>query len=211
MSLDERSELDRIERASNRQLSVPITTPRLELRPFVDSDVEGIVRLLTNPQATQFIGGPLSAQDAAKSFTRMAQAFRERGWGTLAVVPTGGACCIGYCGVRPLVQTTDVEIAFALDPGCWNMGYATEAASACIDSAFLTLGLGSIVGTVYPENAASCRVLAKLGLTPRGRVFGNWPNNYALLFRVERTTWDAGRNAGGGPADSAGNAKSQDF
>lgn len=195
MSLDERSELDRIEKASNRQLPVPITTPRLELRPFVDSDAEGIVSVLTNPQATRFIGGPLSAQDAAKSFTRMAEAFRERGWGTLAVVPTGRACCIGYCGVRPLVQTTDVEIAFALDPGCWNMGYATEAARACIDSAFLTLGLGSIVGTVYPENAASCRVLEKLGLTPRGRVFGNWPNNYALLFRVERAKWDADRNA----------------
>ena len=193
MSLDQWSELDRIEKVSNKHLTVPINTQRLELRPFLDCDREGIVALLTDPRATQFIGGPLSAHDAAKLFTRMAEAFRKRGWGTLAVVPTGQGQCIGYCGVRPLVQTTDVEIAFALHPSCWNMGYATEAARACMDCAFLTLDLGSIVATVYPENTASCHVLTKLGLAPRGRVFGNWPHDYALLFRVERKAWDAAR------------------
>jgi len=197
MSPDEPSELDRIDKACHWQLPVPITTPRLQLRPFLDSDADSIVGLLTDPQATQFIGGPLSALDAGKSFKRMAEAFRKRGWGTLAVVPNGHPSCIGYCGVRPLAQTTDVEIAFALDPACWNKGYATEAARACIDSAFLALDLGSIVGTVYPQNTASCRVLSKLGLTQRGRVFGNWPHSHALLFRIERQTWEAGRVARG--------------
>src|SRR5437763_17174745 len=133
MSFDALSELDRIEKACHR-LPVPIVTPRMELRPFQQSDADSIVGLLTNPQATQFIGGPLSAEDAGRSFRRMAEAFPKRGWGTLAVVPNGYPSCVGYCGVRPLSQTTDVEIAFALDPGCWNKGYATEAARACIDS-----------------------------------------------------------------------------
>jgi len=187
------SELERITRSGQVQLPVPIITPRLELRAFVDSDVDSIVRLLTNPVATQFIGGTLTADGAAKVASRMGDAFRARGWGTLAVVPKDRSTCVGYCGVRPLAQTTDVEIAFALDPNCWNLGYATEAARACIDASFVALGLGSIVATVYPDNAASCRVLTKLGLVPSGRVFGMWPREHALLFRIDRSTWEAGR------------------
>ena len=187
------SELERIIRSSKLQLPVPIITPRLELRTFVDSDADSIVRLLTNSVATQFIGGNLSAEAAAKLVGRMSEAFRTRGWGTLAVVPKDRSTCVGYCGVRPLAQTTDVEIAFALDPSCWNLGYATEAARACIDVSFETLGLGSIVATVYPDNTASCRVLTKLGLVPCGRVFGIWPREYALLYRINRSGWEAGR------------------
>jgi ribosomal-protein-alanine N-acetyltransferase len=187
------SELERITRSSKLHLPVPIITPRLELRPFVDSDADSIVRLLTNPLATQYIGGALSADSAAKVASRMGEAFRARGWGTLAVVPKDRPTCFGYCGVRPLAQTMDVEIAFALDPSCWNQGYATEAARACIDAGFVSLGLGSIVGTVYPDNTASCRVLTKLGLTPSGKVFGIWPREHALLFRIDRSAWEAGR------------------
>jgi [ribosomal protein S5]-alanine N-acetyltransferase len=190
------SELERLTRSSKPQLPVPIITPRLELRAFVDSDADSIVRLLTNTVATQFIGGALSAEAAAKVAMRMVEAFRTRGWGTLAVVPKDRSTCVGYCGVRPLAQTTDVEIAFALDPNCWNLGYATEAARACIDTSFEALGLKSIVATVYPDNSASCRVLAKLGLSPFGRVFGIWPREYALLFRIDRSTWEAGRAHG---------------
>ena len=187
------SELERISLSGKLQLPVPISTPRLELRPFVDSDVDSIVRLLTNPLATQFIGGTLSVDAAAKVATRMSEIFRARGWGTLAVVPKDRSTCVGYCGVRPLAQTADVEIAFALDPSCWNLGYATEAAQASIDAAFVSLGLGSIVATVYPDNTASCRVLTKLGLAPSGRVFGIWPREYALLFRIDRSAWEAGK------------------
>jgi RimJ/RimL family protein N-acetyltransferase len=187
------SELERITRLGKFSLPVPIITPRLELRPFIDSDVDSIVRLLTNSMATQFIGGNVSAEAAANLVSRMGEAFRTRGWGTLAVTSKGRSACIGYCGVRPLALTTNVEIAFALDPSCWNLGYATEAARACIDASFLTLGLGSIVATVYPDNAASCRVLTKLGLVPSGRVFGIWPRDTALLFRIDRSAWEANR------------------
>jgi RimJ/RimL family protein N-acetyltransferase len=193
MSLHGSSELDRLKKVGDQRLPVPIFTERLELRPFRQSDAESIARLLGNPLVTQFIGGtPLSSEDAARAVARMSDAFRTRGWGTLAVVPKGEKDCVGYCGVRPLACTPDVEIAFGLDPRCWNLGYATEAARACIDTAFRHLGLGSIVATVYPDNKSSCRVLNKLGLTQRSEVFGHWPRERALLFRIERGTWEAG-------------------
>jgi ribosomal-protein-alanine N-acetyltransferase len=188
-SSDLKSPLDRLIGSERKCLPVPILTPRLELRPFCEYDIPSISRILCDPLITQFIGGPVSGSDAAKAVLKMRDAFQSRGWGTLAVVPLGQAECAGYCGVRPLTQTSDVEIAFALDSKCWNRGYATEAARACIDASFRALDIDSIVATVYPENEASCKVLKKLGLTIFSRVFGNWPRESALLFRIERDTW----------------------
>jgi [ribosomal protein S5]-alanine N-acetyltransferase len=172
-------------------IPVPIVTARLELRPFRESDVDGIARLLADHEATKFIGSVKSRDAAADSVRVMRDAFTARGWGTLAVVPRGKQGCVGYCGVRPLPHTAEVEVAFALQQSCWNLGYATEAATASIDTAFNYLGIKSIVATVYPENKASLRVLAKLGMTFEAEVFGHWPMTTALLFRIGREAWHA--------------------
>src|SRR5215472_6000931 len=140
------------------EIRVPILTSRLELRPFNESDVEGIAALLADREATRFIGSVRSREAAADSVRSMRDAFAVRGWGTLAVIPRGEEGCVGYCGARPLAHTAEIEIAFALQQRCWNRGYATEAAAASIDAAFNTLRIRSIVATVYPDNKASLRV-----------------------------------------------------
>jgi RimJ/RimL family protein N-acetyltransferase len=177
---------------ARHQIPVPINTARLELRPFRESDIEGIAQLLADYEATRFIGGLKSRDVAVESVHTMRDAFAARGWGTLAVVPRGTSDCIGYCGVRPLAHTAEVEVAFALQQACWNQGYATEAAAASIDIAFNNLGIETIVATVYPKNRASLRVLAKLGMTFESEVFGHWPMATAFLFRIEREKWGAG-------------------
>ncbi len=74
-------------------------------------------------------------------------------------------------------------------------GDATEAAGAVLDAAFVCLKFESVVGTVYPENVASQRVLAKLGLKFERKVFGYWPRDEAWLFRVHRNDWKKARPA----------------
>jgi [ribosomal protein S5]-alanine N-acetyltransferase len=177
--------------AATHAIPVPILTTRLELRPFRDSDTDGIAQLLADREATKYIGNVKPPEAAAASVRVMRDAFAARGWGSLAVARHGNDACIGYCGVRPLAHTAEVEIAFALQQKCWNLGYATEAATAAMDSAFTNLGIESVVATVYPENKASLRVLAKLGMTFESEVFGHWPMTTALLFRVLRHDWQA--------------------
>ncbi len=166
-----------------------IQTDRLVLRAFSADDATGLARVLSDKEAAQFIGGPKSYEEARESAIRMRDAFSQRGWGTLAVILPSAGTCIGYCGVRPLSCTPDVELAFALERSCWGKGYATEAATAVLDAAFVCLRFESIVGTVYPENLASQRVLAKLGLKFERKVFGYWPRDEAWLFRVHRNDW----------------------
>jgi len=173
------------------RVCVPIRTQRLLLRPFEPGDVPSITEMLGDPETTRWIGGVKSATDAAASVMRMKENFKARGWGTLAVVPqeTSPSPCVGYCGVRPLTHTQEVELAFGLSKGYWQRGYATEAARACIDATFRALPLDSIVATVYPDNSRSIAVLKKLGMREESRVFGVWPEPLALLFRLTRSDW----------------------
>lgn len=170
------------------RVPVPCATSRLELRPFREEDVDRISQLLADSEATKYIGGTKSLDAAAESVRYMRDAFADRGWGTLAVVRRRDSACIGYCGVRPLLNTPHVELAFALERQSWKLGYATEASQATLDLAFRHLAIDSIFATVYPDNAASIRVLTKLGMSLHDSIFGAWPRNRALLYRLDRST-----------------------
>lgn len=175
--------------AANPKLPVPCSTGRLELRPFCEEDTNSFAQLMGDPETTKYIGGVRSQSAAADAVRYMRNAFLSRGWGTLAVALTASRACIGYCGVRPLLNTPEVELAFALNRATWNQGYATEAASASLDLAFTHLPIDRVVATVYPENRACIRVLDKLGMQQQGSIFGAWPNNTALLYSLDRRVW----------------------
>ncbi len=64
----------------------------------------------------------------------------------------------------------EVEIIYLVVREHWGRGIATEAASAVRDYAFGDLGLDRFVALVHPENAASCRVAEKIGMTDDGMV-----------------------------------------
>lgn len=171
------------------KVPVPCITARLVLRPFREDDIRPFAELMSDRDATKYIGGAKSYDAAADAVRYMRDAFVSRGWGTLAVELASSGTCIGYCGVRPLVNTPDVELAFALKRPTWNNGYATEASSASLDLAFGHLPIARVFATVYPENVACIRVLTKLGMTQQASIFGAWPNNTALLYSLERTAW----------------------
>ena len=47
----------------------------------------------------------------------------------------------------------------------WNRSYATEAAIACREYAFTTLGLKKVISLIRPVNKPSIRVAEKNGMT----------------------------------------------
>ena len=51
-----------------------------------------------------------------------------------------------------------------LSPAVWGRGFGTEAATAIRDEAFERVGLDFVFALYYPENAASGRILEKLGM-----------------------------------------------
>lgn len=66
------------------------------------------------------------------------------------------------------------EIGFIFNPDVWGHGFAGEAVRAVIARAFGHHRLSSIDADVDPRNAASLRLLARLGFQEVGRARGTW-------------------------------------
>ena len=55
------------------------------------------------------------------------------------------------------------ELAGILGRRFWGQGYATEAALAALDYAFMVLKKDLVISLVHPENRASIRLVERLG------------------------------------------------
>lgn len=64
------------------------------------------------------------------------------------------------------------EIGFFVHPRYWGNGYATEAAQTAVAWAFSCGGVHRIQGSCWVKNAASIRVMRKLGFRKEGRLRG---------------------------------------
>lgn len=90
--------------------------------------------------------------------------------GLLAVERKAAGDVIGYCGLVDSGRgaTGEPELAFELLRRVWGQGYATEASKAVLDWA-RSSGYERLWATVWEWNAASRRVLAKVGFTETER------------------------------------------
>jgi len=91
--------------------------------------------------------------------------WEKYGYGWWATLLRSDHTFIGWSGLQFLPETDETEIAYLLDPDFWGQGLATEAAKAGLRYGLDELGMETIVAIVHPENAASRRVIDKLGLS----------------------------------------------
>jgi ribosomal-protein-alanine N-acetyltransferase len=99
------------------------------------------------------------------------ESFERNGFGFWGVFERDQDELVGFCGLRFIGQTSDVEILYATAPRLWGRGYATEAAGAVLRWAFESTDLIRIFAGADAPNAASFRVMQKLGM----RFAGNRP------------------------------------
>ena len=86
------------------------------------------------------------------------------------------------------------DLGFMLHPDHQGHGYATEAASAMLEFAFGSYDLHRVSASVEPRNAASVRVLERLGMRKEAHLLendwvkGDWSSEaiYAILAREWR-------------------------
>ncbi len=148
-----------------------VQTQRLILRPFEPGDVAAYTAIKAKPEVLRFLpGGEAGAAHAAKAAQLQVSQFiglwqEEPRYGPWAVVETASGGLIGHAGLRLLPKLGGVtEILYMLDSAVWGRGYATEAAGAARDYGFAALGLDRLAAFAFPENAASLRVMEKIGM-----------------------------------------------
>jgi ribosomal-protein-alanine N-acetyltransferase len=162
-------------------------TARLALRPFADGDVDPLHRILSEEGVLAYFPNPSPpARDGvARLISAQGAHWAEHGYGWWAVAlrqAEEAGALLGWCGLGYLPETNEVEISYLLGKTSWGHGYATEAAQASVRFGFEVTAADEIVGIVHPENAASRRVIEKLGMcfTRRAVYFGMDCERYAL-------------------------------
>ena len=176
-----------------------IETRRLVLRPIARSDTEALRRISNEPLVRRYLwdSEPVSGEKIREVIDESARMFSAEGIGLFGVRLRGTQEIVGFCGfMRDADGPGEVELAYELVPDLWGRGIATEAARACLRYAFLEWGLDRVVAGVDAPNAASTRVLEKLGMKPVGPPNSEPGASYFALDRSDYRNPETGRDSG---------------
>ena len=147
-------------------MNVELETERLLLRRFTPEDLDALARIAADPEVMRYIGSgrPMSRAETETALLSIIEGCERRGYGRWALIHKPGGELIGYCGLTLLDETVGVELAYLLDRAYWRNGLAAEAVAACLRHGFERLRLEKISAITHSGNAASIRLLEKVGL-----------------------------------------------
>lgn len=145
--------------------------PRVLLRSWRTTDLDGLSDLLADPRTVEFLLGPPDRDTVQHLMAQWQAQIDGHGFGFWAMELPGTQRFIGFAGLTPVTFdahfTPAIELGWMIDSRHWGMGYATEAAGLAVRHGFGHLGLTELVAMAAPGNLRSRRVMEKLGMTRR--------------------------------------------
>ena len=177
----------------------PPSGDRVEIRPFVPEDAEEMLALALANRTHLEPWEPL--RDSA-SFTfegqrtvlERAVAMREADQGYRFAIVSGSRI-VGAVGLNEVVRGSfqNAYVGYWVAGDATGRGYATAGVRLVVDFAFEEARLHRVQAAVMPRNAASMRVIEKLGFRREGealrylRIAGAWEDH--LIFAVTSEEW----------------------
>lgn len=141
---------------------------RVRLRPLLESDLDFICELDSDPRVTEHLPGAGDAtRDQRLDWLRSFHVpTPDEPWGFFALVVDHQPAPIGWLHLRPERDAPEYwELGWRLKAEFWGQGYGTEAARALVDHARHHLAATKFSALTLSANLASLRVMEKLGLT----------------------------------------------
>lgn len=149
-----------------------ISTDRLWLRRWRDSDLESFATMNQDAAVMRYFPRTFTAQESAEMIDRMEAFFEEHGYGRYVMELKSTGEFIGFTGISTVsfepFPGPPVEIGWRLKQSAWGMGYATEAALACLDQAVRVHGLEKVSSFTSLLNTPSERVMQRIGMVRWG-------------------------------------------
>ncbi len=150
---------------------------RVLLRWLIAEDVPALFEIFSDPQVMRYWSSPPLEDQAAAAelLEEIGQYFRSRTLFQWGVALGRGSEVIGTCTLAHLdVQNRRAELGFALGSAHWGHGYMSEALRRLVDFAFGELHLHRLEADVDPRNAASIRMMERLGFEREGYLRQRW-------------------------------------
>jgi RimJ/RimL family protein N-acetyltransferase len=150
-----------------------IRTERLLMRRWLDSDREPFAALNADPETMRYFPATLDRAASDAYVDQIESRLEQQGYGLWALeIPETGEF-IGFTGLNPLPHDVPggggMEVGWRLAKRAWHQGYATEAARAALDVAFLGAGLPEVWSMTAVLNDPSQAVMRRLGLSEVAR------------------------------------------
>jgi len=148
-----------------------LTTPRLRLRPFTETDTDAIFALQSNARVLRYWDAPpWKTRAQAERFIAACEQIEQEGTGArLAIERAADNLFIGWCSLNKWdPDYRSARMGYCLGEAAWGNGFATEAAGAVLQWAFDALDLNRVQAETDTRNTASSRVLEKLGFVREG-------------------------------------------
>ena len=179
-----------------------IRSARLTLRPLTESDIDATWQYRRLEEVTTWTAAYFTSREEWANFVRDPRAIRmaiETHDGTL-VGDSSVAISDAWAqlGADPsAARQSQAELGWSIDPRHAGQGYASEAARELLRFCFEQLGVRRVTASAFADNAASIRVMQKIGMrhegttradsfhATRGWTDGAW---YAILAEEWRAT-----------------------
>lgn len=144
-----------------------ILTPRLILRTARPDDLDAIYAVLSDPRATRWWSTP--PHETLDQTRTWLEGMIANGPDHPDFVVELDGRVVGKAGFYEMP-----DIGYILHPDVWGQGLALEAVGAAIDHVFRTRDVDILTADVDPENAASIRLLERLGFVRTGSAERTW-------------------------------------
>jgi RimJ/RimL family protein N-acetyltransferase len=192
-------------------MRIVLETPRLVLRQFTEADAENLFALDSDPEVMRHTGpNRLPDADAYRQLIRdrfLPYYARYESYGFWAVVEKVSGAWLGWFHLRPALdyrfaaeagyREGDVDLGYRFVRAAWGKGYATEGARALVRKALTELDAARVVSCALEGNAASTRVMEKVGLKFAGRFAMPGYEQPAVLYVLRREEFDPSAWGGG--------------
>ncbi|WP_455199322.1 GNAT family N-acetyltransferase [Kaarinaea lacus] len=179
---------------------IEIETQRLKLRQWKKEDRPLFAKINADPEVMQFYPSVLDEKESEDLAEKIELLIKEKGWGFWAVEVKNENKFIGFVGLHEpeydLPITPCTEIGWRLAKEYWGIGYATEAAKACLEVAFIELGLSEVYSFTPTSNKKSQAVMERLGMVNTNNNFDHpmVPENSSLsehlLYKIDKQEWE---------------------
>lgn len=152
---------------------IGLAGPRIRLRAWAPDDLAPLAAINGDAAVMRWFVKPLDRAESDAFAERMIAHQASEGFSFLPVCRHGDDTLIGVVGLLRVTWeapfSPGVEIGWRIAPDHQGLGLASEAAALCLRHGFEALGLPEIVAFAVPGNAASRRVMARLGMAEQGR------------------------------------------
>lgn len=165
-------------------------TARLRLEPLDDVHVDGLHAMNTDPEVMRWLGGPVATLDDTRAMiARVRTRWAEWGYGWWALVDAADGSLAGAAGIQHLGKdpANPHEIGWRLQRARWGMGLAGEAMREIVRHGFETLQAPQLCAIRDPGNAASLRLMERLGMRHVG--MQHWDGALVPVHRLAREDW----------------------